>query len=102
MHIFLIFVLQRLLFQFGLGVFDPEKMGSYYYKLRGIIGVDLLRKDEDGNCRRLPHINADIVGWNKMPIEYGTKTFLFKNPRSDFNEFWKGQISPYLKEGHEN
>ena len=34
---------------------------------------------------------------NKMAIEYKTKIYLFKNPRSDFNDFWKGQISPYTK-----
>lgn len=27
-----------------------------------------------------------------MAIEYGTKIFLFKNPRTDFNKFWKGQV----------
>ena len=32
---------------------------------------------------------------NKMTIEYNTKVFLFKNPKADFNEFWKGQIDPY-------
>ena len=30
-----------------------------------------------------------------MAIEYNTKVFLFKNPKADFNEFWKGQIGPY-------
>ena len=34
---------------------------------------------------------------NRMAIEYRTKIFLFKNPKSDFNEFWKGQIKPYTK-----
>jgi len=34
---------------------------------------------------------------NKMAVEYNTKVYLFKYPKSDFNEFWKGQISAYIK-----
>jgi len=30
---------------------------------------------------------------NKMAIEYNTKVFLFKNPKADFNEFWKDRFS---------
>ena len=33
---------------------------------------------------------------NPLAIEYNTKIYLFRNPKSDFNEFWKGQIRPYL------
>jgi hypothetical protein len=36
----------------------PEKMVTYYDKLTGIMGVDLLRKDEDGNFRSLPQIDT--------------------------------------------
>ena len=159
------------------------------------MGADFLRKDEDGNYRSLPQINADMLGWNeitdktnkawlqvknknncfifcanygqagaisiigkkyglpepisfsesfkywfpiqfkneiseivyvvgedalnsgnfndtknffqemieidsvqnRMAIEYRTKIYLFKNPKSDFNKFWKGQIKPYTK-----
>jgi len=52
----------------GLPVFYSEKMISYYDKLTGIMGVDLLRKDEGGNYRSLPHINADMLGWNEIAI----------------------------------
>jgi hypothetical protein len=34
---------------------------------------------------------------NRMAIEYGTKVLLFRNPKSDFNDFRKSQISPYAK-----
>ncbi len=170
-------------------------MVSYYDKFTKITGVDLLRKDEDGNYRSLPQIDADMLGWNEiteitskawdkvankdncfifctnygqagaisvigkkyglpepisfsesfkywfslkfkneineiiyvistdalesgnfkdtknffnemieigsvnnpLAIEYNTKIYLFKNPKSDFNDFWKGQIRPYIK-----
>jgi hypothetical protein len=170
-------------------------MVSYYDKFSKVTGVDALRKDEDGNYRSLPQIDADMLGWNeiteitnkawkqvenkddcfifctnygqagaisiigrkfglpepvsfsesfkywfplkfdkeikeivyvistdalesgnfkdtkelfnemieigsvenRMAIEYDTRIYLFRNPRSDFNEFWKGQISGYRK-----
>jgi hypothetical protein len=170
-------------------------MASYYDSFSKIIGNDFLRRDEDNNYRRLPQINADMLGWNeitmitnkawqqvesknncfifcanygqagaisiigkkyglpepisfsesfmywlplkfkneiteivyvvgtdalnsgnfndtknffnemaeigsvqnRMAIEYNTKIYLFKNPKSNFNDFWKKQIKPYLK-----
>jgi hypothetical protein len=193
--IFLVFlILSALLLPLGIPVLKPQKMVIYYDNFAKIAGVDLLRKDEDGNYRSLPQIDADMLGWNeiteitgkaweqvenknncfifctnygqagaisiiggkyglpepvsfsesfkywlplkfkneineiiyvigtdamdsgnfkdtkaffgemkeigsvenRMAIEYGTKVFLFRNPKSDFNDFWKGQISPYL------
>jgi hypothetical protein len=194
--VFLVYMtLSALLLPLGLPVFNPEKMVSYYDNFKKVLGIDLLRKDEDGNYRSLPQIDADMLGWNeiteitsraweqvenknncfifctnygqagaisiigekyglpepvsfsesfkywlplkfkneiheiiyvistdalesgnfrdtkyffnemieigsvenRMAIEYGTKIILFRNPKSDFNDFWKGQISPYLK-----
>ncbi len=194
--IFLVFLtLSVLLLPLGLPVFRPQKMISYYDNFTKITGADLLRKDEDGNYRSLPQIQADMFGWNEiteftrkawdqvenkddcfifctnygeagainiigrnfglpepvsfsesfkywiplkfkndikemiyvissdamdsgnfkdtkslfgemteigsvgnsMAVEYNTKIYIFKHPRSDFNEFWKGQISGYIK-----
>jgi hypothetical protein len=33
-----------------------------------ITGGDLLRKDEDGKFRKLPQINADMLGWNEIAV----------------------------------
>jgi hypothetical protein len=194
--VFLVYLtISALWLPLGLPVFKPEKMVSYYDNFKKILGVDLLRKDEDGNYRSLPQIDADMLGWNeivqitnkaweqvenknncfifctnygqagainiigekyglpepvsfsesfkywlplnfknnineiiyvissdalesgnfkdtkaffgemteigsvenKMAVEYNTKVYLFKYPKSDFNEFWKGQISAYIK-----
>jgi hypothetical protein len=29
---------------------------------------------------------------NELAVEYNTKVYLFRNPRADFNKFWKDQI----------
>jgi MFS family permease len=188
-------ILSGLMLPLSLPIFKPQKMVSYYDNFAKIIGADFLRRDEDGNYRSLPQINADMLGWNeitdktnkawlqvknknncfifcanygqagaisiigkkyglpepisfsesfkfwlpkqfeykineiiyvvgedalnsrnlndtknffhemieidsiqnRMAIEYRTKIYLFKNPKSDFNEFWKGQIKSYTK-----
>jgi MFS family permease len=194
--VFMLFVvLSGFMLPLSLPIFKPQKMISYYDNFAKIIGADFLRRDEDGNYRSLPQINADMLGWNeitdktnkawlqvknknncfifcanygqagaisiigkkyglpepisfsesfkfwlplqfkneiseivyvvgedalnsgnlndtksffqemividsvqnRMAIEYRTKIYLFKNPKSDFNEFWKGQIKPYTK-----
>lgn len=192
--IFIIFLfLSLLMLPLSVPIFKPPKMVSYYDNFAKITGGDFLRRDEDGNYRSLPQINADMLGWkeiteltrkawdqvknkdncfifctnygqagaisiigksfglpepvsfsesfrfwfplqfkneideiiyvigtdalnsgnfndtkkffnemieigsvgNRMAIEYNTKIFLFRNPRSNFNDFWKGQIRPY-------
>lgn len=194
--VFMLFlVLTGSMLPLSLPVFKPQKMISYYDNFAKIIGADFLRRDEDGNYRSLPQINADMLGWNeitdktnkawlqvknknnclifcanygqagaisvigkkyelpepisfsesfkywfpiqfkneineiiyvvgedalnsgnlndtksffqemieidsvqnRMAIEYKTKIYLFRNPKSDFNEFWRGQIKPYIK-----
>lgn len=199
--IFLVFLtLSALLLPLGLPVFKPQKMISYYENFAKITGVDFLRRDEDGNYRSLPQINADMLGWNEiteiaskaweqvrnknncfifctnygqagaisiigkkyglpepisfsesfkywfplkfkneideiiyvismdalnsgsfidtknffsemieigsvnnpLAIEYNTKIYLFKNPKYNFNDFWKEQIRPYIKQNDEN
>jgi hypothetical protein len=187
--------LSVLMLPLGLPVFKAEKMIGYFDAFAGITGGDFLRKDEDGNYRKLPQVNADMLGWNeiaeltskawsmvedkqrsiifcsnygqagaigvigkhyglpeplsfsdafrywlpaefengidevvyvvgmdaidsgnfrdtkalfeemteignvgnKLAIEYNTKVYLFKKPKSDFNVFWREQISGYLK-----
>jgi hypothetical protein len=184
-------ILSALLFPLGLPLFKPVKMVQYFDVFASVTGVDFLRKDEDGNYRKLPQVYADMLGWdeitektsdawiqvsdknssfifcanygqagaisvignkynlpeplsfsesfqywlpkvfenkitelvyvigsdamyrgnfkdlnnffnerieigtveNPLAIEYGTKIYLYKNPKSDFNEFWKEQIN---------
>ena len=185
--------LSVLLLPLSLPLFKPAKMVSYFDRFSSITGTDLLRKDEDGNFRKLPQVYADMLGWNEitektdaawnqvndknksfifcanygqagaisvigkkyglpeplsfsesfqywlprkfnneisevvyvigtdalesgnfrdmknffgemieigtvknsLAIEFGTKIYLFKNPKSDFNEFWEDQIKSY-------
>jgi hypothetical protein len=186
-------ILSALLLPLGLPLFKPIKMVHYFDAFASVTGADFLRKDEDGNYRKLPQVYADMLGWNEiaektseawmqiedknnsfifcanygqagaisvignkynlpeplsfsesfqywlpkvfeneitelvyiigtdamdsgnfkdlnnffnerieiatvenpLAIEYGTKIYLFRNPKSDFNEFWKGQTSGF-------
>jgi hypothetical protein len=190
----LLIIISILLLPLNLPVFKPQQMIGYFDSFAKITGIDLLRKDEDGNYRKLPQVNADMLGWNEitektnkawsmvedknkcfifcanygqagaisiigkkyglpepisfsdtyrywlpkdfkynidelvyvigtdamdsrnfndtkdffnemieigkvgnqLAIEYNTKIYLFKNPKNNFNEFWKGQIVGYL------
>lgn len=183
-------ILSALLLPLGLPLFKPTKMVQYFDAFASVTGADFLRKDEDGNYRKLPQVYADMLGWNEitektnqawmqvsdknssfifcanygqagaisvignkynlpepvsfsesfqywlpkefdneitelvyvigtdamdsgnfkdlndffnerveigtvenpLAIEYGTKIYLYKNPKSDFHEFWKEQI----------
>jgi hypothetical protein len=189
----LLVILGILLLPLSLPLFKPAKMTGYFDVFSTITGVDFLRKDEDGNYRKLPQVYSDMLGWNeitektnqawqqvkdknrsfifcanygqagaisvigkkfKLPepvsfsdtyrywlpqkfdteisevvyvigtdalesknfndmkdffdvmieigsvenslaIEYGTKIYLFQDPKSNFNAFWKDQISGY-------
>jgi hypothetical protein len=65
--LFFVFIsLSVLLLPLGLPVFKPDKMIRYYDTFAKVIGTDLLRKDEDGNIRKLPQISADMLGWNEI------------------------------------
>ncbi len=186
-------VISVLLLPLGLPLFKPIKMAHYFDAFASVTGADFLRKDEDGNYRKLSQVYADMLGWNEitektsvawmqlkdknssfifcanygqagaisvignkynlpepvsfsesfqywipkefeneitelvyvigtdamdsgsfkdlnnffnerveigtvensLAIEFDTKIYLFKNPKSDFNEFWKGQTSRY-------
>ena len=55
-----------LLVPLSLPVFKQEKMISYFDGFAKITGSDLLRKDEDGHYRKLPQVNADMLGWNEI------------------------------------
>jgi len=50
----------------SLAVFNPQKMIGYFDSFAWISGLDLLRKDEDGNYRKLPQVHADLPGWNEI------------------------------------
>ena len=189
----LLIIMSVLLLPLNLPVCKPQQMIAYFDGFAKITGVDLLRKDEDGNYRKLPQINADMLGWNeitektnkawsmvedknkcfifcanygqagainiigkkyglpepisfsetfrlwlprkfetdieeiiyvvgadamnsgnfmdtkeffqemieigqvdnRLAIEYNTKVYLFRIPKSNFNKFWKGQINGY-------
>jgi hypothetical protein len=189
----LLIVMSVFLIPINLPVFKPQQMVGYFDNFATITGLDLLRKDEDGNFRKLPQINADMLGWNEitektnkawsqvedknkcfifcanygqagaisiigkkfglpepisfsdayrfwlprefknnideiiyvvgadamnsrnfmdtkdffkemieigqvdnsLAIEYNTKVYLFKKPKNNFNDFWKGQIKGY-------
>jgi hypothetical protein len=193
--LFFLVIVSIVLLPLSLPVFAPQKLISYFDNFAKITGVDLLRKDEDGNYRKLPQIDADMLGWNEiaeltnkawtkvdnnryafifcanygqagavsiigkkyglpepvsfsdayrfwlpvvfkepvselvyvvgsdalnsgnlkatkeffnemveignvgnpLAIEYNTKIYLFKKPKRDFNDFWKQQISEYIK-----
>ena len=182
-----------ILLPLSLPLFKPAKMVNYFDGFSLVTGTDLLRKDEDGNYRKLPQLYADMLGWkeitektndawlqikdknksfifcanygqagaisvigkkyglpeplsfsesfqywlphkfdseilevvyvigtdaldsdnfkdmknffgeiieigtveNSLAIEYGTKIYLFKKPKSNFNDFWKEQIKAY-------
>jgi hypothetical protein len=67
-------------------VFKPQQMISYFNSFAKITGIDLLRKDEDGNYRKLPQVNADMLGWNEITektnkawsmVEDKNKCFIF-------------------------
>ncbi len=59
-------VLSLLLLPLSLPVFKPAKMVRYFDAFSSATGTDLLRKDEDGNFRKLPQIYADMLGWNEI------------------------------------
>ncbi len=47
-------------------------MVNYFDGFSQITGTDLLRKDEDGNYRKLPQIYADMLGWNEITEKTNT------------------------------
>ena len=76
----------------------PLKFKNEIHEIIYVISTDAL---ESGNFRDTKYFFNEMIEIgsveNRMAIEYGTKIILFRNPKSDFNDFWKGQISPYLK-----
>lgn len=70
----------------ALPVLKPDQMVVYYERFAGVTGIDLLRKDEDGKYRKLPQINADMLGWSEMTeivnkgwigVEHKERSFIF-------------------------
>jgi hypothetical protein len=55
-----------ILLPLNLPVFEPPKLVAYFDRFAKITGIDLLRKDEDGNYRKLPQLDADMLGWNEI------------------------------------
>jgi hypothetical protein len=74
----------------------PLKFKNEIKEIVYIIGADAM---ESGNFKDTREFFGEMIEigsvGNKLAIEYNTKVYLFRNPRSDFNEFWKGQIGPY-------
>jgi hypothetical protein len=76
----------------------PLKFKNDIKEIIYVLSSDAL---ESGNFRDTKAFFGEMteigtVG-NSMAVEYNTKIYIFKNPKSDFNDFWKGQISPYTK-----
>lgn len=62
----LLVIISAFLLPLSLPVFSPDKMIDYFDDFAKITGSDLLRKDEDGNYRKLPQIDADMLGWKEI------------------------------------
>jgi len=62
----ILILISSLLLPLNLPVFAPQKMILFFESFAKITGVDLLRKDEDGNYRKLLQVNADMLGWNEI------------------------------------
>ncbi|MGD0753857.1 MAG: glycosyltransferase family 39 protein [Bacteroidales bacterium] len=76
----------------------PLKFKNDIKEIIYVISSDAL---ESGNFRDTKAFFSEMteIGTvtNSMAVEYNTKIYIFKHPKSDFNDFWKGQISPYTK-----
>lgn len=75
-----------LLLPMSLPMFKPAKMIGYFDGFSIITGADFLRKDEDGNYRKLPQIYSDMLGWNEitektnqawLQVEDKSRSFIF-------------------------
>jgi len=84
--VFVLLMMAILLLPLNLPLFKPQQMISYFDGFARITGTDLLRKDEDGNYRKLPQVNADMLGWNEIAektnkawsmVEDKNKAFIF-------------------------
>ncbi len=84
--LFILIIMSVSLLPLNLPVFKPQQMIGYFDSFANITGVDLLRKDEDGNYRKLPQVNADMLGWNEISektnkawtmVEDKNKCFIF-------------------------
>ncbi|HBZ66505.1 MAG TPA: hypothetical protein DEO70_06680 [Bacteroidales bacterium] len=77
-------VLSILLLPLSLPVIKTEKMISYFDRFANITGADFLRKDEDGNYRKLPQINADMLGWKQITEITNKAWSLVENKKRSF------------------
>jgi len=64
--VLLLVIMSLSIIPLSLPVFSPEKTINYFDKFAKTSGFDLLRKDEDGNYRKLQQINADMLGLNEI------------------------------------
>jgi hypothetical protein len=76
----------------------PLKFGTEINEIIYVISSDAV---ESGNFRDTKDFFSEMIEigsvQNKMAIEYDTKIYLFKSPKSDFNNFWKVQTGAYTK-----
>lgn len=84
--VFILVLMSVFLLPLNLPVFKPQQMIGYFDSFAKITGINLLRKDEDGNYRKLPQINADMLGWSEIAektniawsmVEDKNKCFIF-------------------------
>ena len=63
-----------------------------------VIGTDAMDSRNFKNTKNFFTEMIEVGNVNdSLAIEYNTKIYLFRNPKGDFNVFWKGQTD-YLKE----
>ncbi len=64
--LFLLILLSCILLPLAIPVSKPNQIIAYYDGLEKITHSDILRRDEDGNYRKLPQLFADMMGWAEV------------------------------------
>lgn len=77
-------ILSVLLLPLSLPLFKPIKMVQYFDVFASVTGVDFLRKDEDGNYRKLPQVYADMLAWNEIIEKTNEAWMQVKDKNSSF------------------
>ena len=71
----------------------PKEFENEITELVYVIGTDAMDSENFKDLNNFFNKRIEIATVvNPLAIEYGTKIYLYKNPKSDFNTFWKEQI----------
>jgi hypothetical protein len=74
----------------------PQKFDNEISEVVYVIGTDAFESKNFNDMKAFFDVMIEIGSVeNSLAIEYGTKIYLFQDPRSNFNAFWKDQISGY-------